>query len=154
MARLAVGALILLVFCFPVLAQEPFEGVTLISPVNSSDTFLIDMDGTVVRTWHGADRPASTAYLLADGSILRPCIDPDARFRESGYGGRLQIIDADDHVLWDYFFSTYDHVQHHDVEPIPNGNILLVAWERKTLEEAQAAGREKITTEMWPTMIV
>jgi len=53
----------------PVSAQEPFEGRTLISPLNSSDTFLLDMDENVLTTWHGADRPASFAYMFSDGSI-------------------------------------------------------------------------------------
>ena len=134
--------------------QEPFEGQTLISPLNSSNTFLIEMDGTVIKTWHGARPPASIAYLLDDGSILRPCVDPSGSFSGGGVGGRLQRIDAEDNVVWDFFFSNDDHQQHHDIEPLPNGNVLLIAWERKTNQEALDAGRLNTTGEMWPTLIV
>jgi hypothetical protein len=32
---------------------------------------------------------------------------------------------------------------HHDITPLPNGNVLLVAWDSKTAEEALAAGRRE-----------
>jgi hypothetical protein len=32
---------------------------------------------------------------------------------------------------------------HHDIKPIPNGNLLAIAWELKTPEEARAAGRRE-----------
>jgi len=134
--------------------QSAFEGDTLVSPLNSTDAFLMDMNGTVLQTWHGADRPASMPYLLDDGSIIRPCKDPAGAFQTGGTGGRIQIIDATDTVVWDYYFSTTDYQQHHDIQPLPNGNVLLIAWERKTAQEAQAAGRLNISTDMWPTLIV
>jgi hypothetical protein len=31
--------------------------------------------------------------------------------------------------------------QHHDVKALPNGNILIIAWESKTNTEAIAQGR-------------
>ena len=33
------------------------------------------------------------------------------------------------------------HVSHHDIEPMPNGNILMIAWEERSEEEALQAGR-------------
>jgi hypothetical protein len=147
-------AAVLLAAPFPAASQQSFEGLTLVSPSFSTSTYLIDMAGSTVRTWHGAENPASTAYLLEDGSLLRPCIDPDGHFPGAGAGGRVQRIDADDSVIWDFTFSDSTHQQHHDIRPLSNGNILLIAWEKKTIEEAQAAGRQDIDNEMWPTLIV
>ena len=144
---------VLLALTAAALAQEPYEGLTLISPVNSTETYLIRMDGTVIRTWHGGGSPASIAYLMDDGSILRPCADPDGYFGGGGSGGRIQRIDPDDNVVWDYYFSTSEYQQHHDIQPMPNGNVLLIAWELKTMQEAVDAGRQIIDSEMWPTMI-
>jgi hypothetical protein len=134
-------------------AQEPYEGETLISLLTSTETFLIDMDQNVVQTWHGATVPATFTYLLQDGSIVRPCVDTNGQFGGGGAGGRIQKIDADDNVVWDYYFSTYDYQQHHDIQPMPNGNVLVIAWERKTLAEAIAAGRQQISGELWATLI-
>ena len=154
MLRIPLAALLLLPLALPPGAQEPFEGETLISPMDVTLTQLIDMNGSVLMTWHGATRPASMAYLLDDQSVLRPCVDHDGYFSGGGSGGRIQRIDAGDLVVWDYLFSTADYQQHHDIEPLPNGNVLIVAWERKTLQEAIAAGRRVISGEMWPTLIV
>ncbi|MEO0775719.1 MAG: aryl-sulfate sulfotransferase [Bacteroidota bacterium] len=45
-------------------------------------------------------------------------------------------------LQWFYEYSTETLHQHHDVEPLPNGNVLILAWEQKTREEAIAAGRD------------
>jgi len=135
-------------------AQDPYDGETLISPLSESNSYMLDMDGTVIRTWHGAHRPASDAYMFADKSILRPCRIDGAYFNGGGAGGRLQMIDSTDTVIWDFTYSSYDYLPHHDIEPLPNGNVLMIAWERKTAQEASDAGRVSATSEMWPTYIV
>ncbi len=154
MTKPALVFLALLVTSALIGAEEPFSGETLVSPMDESVTYLFDMNEAVVMTWHGAARPASKAYLFSDDSILRPCVVQGGQFQGGGSGGRLQMIDASDSVIWDYTFSSYDYLQHHDVEPMPNGNVLMIAWERKTQAEATAAGRVAATGEIWPTMIV
>ncbi len=132
---------------------DPCAGLTLLSPMNSQVTCTIDLEGTVTNTWHGAANPSSIAYFFSDCSILRPCKDPEGTFDPNIGGGRIQLINADDQVEWDFLFSDSTHQQHHDIEPLPNGNILLVAWERKTMAEAIEAGRQTIESEIWPVMI-
>ena len=39
-------------------------------------------------------------------------------------------------VLWRFAVA-----HHHDIEPLPDGNILLVSYQRKTRAEALAVGR-------------
>ena len=138
------------------LAQEAYVGETLISPRTSTESYLIDMDFIITKTWHGASQPAGFAYLLPDGSILRPCADENATWGAGGAGGRIQKIDENDVVVWDVLFSDSLRLQHHDVEPMPNGNVLLIAWERKTQAEATVAGRVAPLPigEAWPTLIV
>ena len=154
MTRTAHAIALVLLVATVATAQEPYEGQTLVSPMNSSVSYLIEMDGSVTETWHGASDPASMPYLLDDGSILRPCKDLTGAFEGGGSGGRIQRIDSDDVVVWDYYFSTSDYQQHHDIQPLPNGNVLLIAWELKTGQEAIDAGRESVGSEMWPTLIV
>jgi hypothetical protein len=154
MLKRMIPALSLLVFLSPAHGQEPFPGETLISPMTSFDTHLLDMDGNVVMTWHGSQRPKSMAYLLSDGSIVRPCRDLGGAFNVNTAGGRIQRIDSDDNIVWDFLFSSDEHQQHHDIEPMPNGNVLLIAWEKRTLTEAVAMGAQNVTGEIWPTLIV
>lgn len=137
--------------------SEAFEGYTLFSPLRSKDTFLIDMQGEVVHKW-SAEFKGTSVYLLEDGSILRSTQQnhPET-FEAGGQGGRLQRIAWDGELLWDYVFATKDHLQHHDLEPMPNGNVLFIAWERKTREEAIAKGRDPELLEyesFWPDMLI
>jgi hypothetical protein len=154
MTRQTVGSVLLvLILSCPVFAQSPFPGETLVATASGNDTRLLDLNGSVVQTWNGSGRPSSFAYLLEDGSILRPTLDTGGSFSGGGIGGRIQRIDATDTIVWDYYFSTSEFQQHHDIQPMPNGNVLVIAWERKTNAEATAAGRELLDGEMWPELI-
>jgi hypothetical protein len=136
-------------------AQEAFVGETLISSRTSNESYLMAMDFSVVKSWHGSTPPAAFAYMLEDSSILRPSADVTATWGIGGSGGRIQIIDTNDVIVWDYFVSDSLKLQHHDVEPMPNGNVLVIAWERKFQAEAIAAGRVSIPIgEIWPTLIL
>jgi len=151
--RTFVAAIMLLSIAASPNAQDPCDGETLISPLYSRDTYLIDMDLNVIQTWRCSSEPGFVAYLLDDGGILRPCTHPGGAFYGGALGGRLQRYDAGGALTWDFLFSTYDHAQHHDAHPMPNGNVLLIAWERKTPEEVLAAGRVNSYGELWPTAI-
>ena len=47
-------------------------GYTLIAPMNSTKTYLIDNEGRVVNTWESGSNPSLSAYLLENGHLLRP----------------------------------------------------------------------------------
>jgi hypothetical protein len=36
---------------------------------------------------------------------------------------------------------------------MPGGNVLVIAWEKRTLAEAQALGAMNVTGEIWPTLV-
>ncbi|MBN2053605.1 aryl-sulfate sulfotransferase [bacterium] len=148
-----VAAIVVCRLASGVYADDPFEGKTLISRLNSSSTIMIDMNGSTIKTWHGASQPGQVAYWFSDDSILRTSQTFNSTFGGGGSGGRLQLINASDMVVWDFTFSTTEHQQHHDIAVMPNGNILLVCWERKTRTEAQAMGRTSVMGDMWPTKI-
>ena len=135
--------------------SEPYEGYTLYNELmGSTTTYLVDMDGEVVHSWVGAGRIASTPYLFKGGDLLRPCrVQGQPPMNGAAVGGRIQRISKDGEILWDYTFSDQNNQQHHDICPMPNGNVLLVAWERRSQAEAAAAGRRN-PNEMWPTQIV
>jgi len=79
-------------------------------------------------------------WWLGNGTILRTIrvgIGPSS----GGAGGGVQKILWDGTVVWDFRYNTNGVLSHHDVKPLPNGNVLLIAWEAKTRAEAIAAGR-------------
>ena len=44
-------------------------------------------------------------------------------------------------LVWDFKFYNAKQLPHHNMTRLPNGNVLLIVWDRKTAEEAIAAGR-------------
>ena len=64
------------------------------------------------------------------------------RFDHGGAGGVIQEVDWEGNVVWEFTYSNGEHRQHHDFTPMPNGNILFIAWEYKTAAECLEAGRK------------
>ncbi len=125
-------------------AQAVAPGHRLYSPRPGTDTHLVDNEGAIVHTWPSAYAVGLSAYLREDGHLLRAILtntNVPARAL-SGGGGGVQLQSFDGSVLWDWRYDTGGVLQHHDIEPLPNGNVLVIAWEEKTVAEALAAGRD------------
>jgi hypothetical protein len=130
------------------------DGYVLFAPLNATTTYLINKCGKVVHTWQSDHRPGQEAYLLPDGTLLRPRRDVPVCLSSSG--GVIEKLDWDSHVIWSYRVSDSTNCQHHDVCPLPNGNILAIAWEKKTNKEAMVAGRNALPTGngLWSEKII
>ena len=121
------------------------NGYTLLTPSGSTRTYLIDNCGFVVKTWQSAYRPGQVAYLLENGNLLRTA-RLTGTYNGGGAGGRIEIFDWDGNLIWSYNHSTPAYQAHHDVEYLPNGNILLIAWEGHSVTQTIAAGRNSLLT--------
>ena len=55
----------------PLLVNDPraCQGYTLIPPLQSKTTFLVDMQGRIVHTWESAYTAGLSAYLLDNGNL-------------------------------------------------------------------------------------
>ena len=141
-----------------VATPEAAPGFVFFNPLLSYATYLVDVEGKVVHTWESEYESGGGVYLLDNGHLLRGGQEPDPPvFSGGGQAGRIQELTWDGEVVWDFGFSDENHLLHHDMAVLPNGNILGIAWEAKTAEEAGAAGRRpELTPEagLWPDMIV
>jgi hypothetical protein len=116
--------------------------------LKSTTTFLVDSEGRVVHTWASAYAPGNSVYLLDDGSLLRPgVLEPKGDFYLGGTAGLIQRLDWDGTVLWEYTLSTAKNRSHHDVAPLPNGDVLVLVWDAWTDAQAEAAGRDTLLFE-------
>ena len=52
-----------------------FHSYSLVAPMNSTSTYLIDMEGRIVNEWKSEFTPALSAYLLENGHLLRPAAE-------------------------------------------------------------------------------
>ena len=83
-------------------------------------------------------------YLLENGLVVRPFSKGNWLYMENFYVASftsLEIIDWEGNQLWEFDYCTPKrHCMHHDVEPMPNGNILLIVNDFMPHEEAEAIG--------------
>ena len=140
---------------------EVFDGYTLFTPKSAQEdgasTHLMNNDYEILHSWNHDYGPASMPYLLPDGSIIYPYRVPNPSMESGGVGGGIQRQSWDGDILWEYTFSDDIYQHHHDVEPLPSGNVLIIVWEKKTASEAFAMGRETIANplnQMWSTAIL
>ena len=142
--------------------QEISEGLILFTPFNITDetvtTYLVDENFNEINSWSHLYRaiPASMGYLMPDSTLWYPSQVQQPSMQSGGVGGRIQHLDWNNNILWEHTISDYNFQHHHDIEILPNGNILAIAWERKNLEEAQLMGREIIESplqQMWSEVV-
>lgn len=84
------------------------------------------------------------AYLLPGGNLLRDGCEAEyaVDFQTGGAAGLVEVVTWDNAPVWSFSHAPYfNALAHHDLEPLPNGNVLVMAWARKTKEEALQAGR-------------
>jgi hypothetical protein len=114
--------------------------------MNKKTAYLIDMDGHVVNKWESEHNSMHAAYLLNNGHLFRVAMlaGEDRAFGGGpGSAGRIQEFLWNGAVVWDFKFHNDKQFPHHDAVKMPSGNVLLVVWDKKTPEEAIAAGRKK-----------
>lgn len=114
-------------------------GFRLLGPGTGTDTHLVDTNGAIVHTWPGSHLPGAAAYLLQDGALLRSI--KTGTLNLGGAGGGVQRVAHDGTVHWDFRYDSGGVTSHHDLAELPNGNVLMIAWEDKTVAEAVSAGR-------------
>lgn len=121
------------------LTENAFEAYTLITLY--TQTYLIDNCGRVVNQWSSSFPPGNSVYLLENGNLLRAGRTSSSNITFGGQGGIVELYDWDGELLWSYLYDTPMHRQHHDIFPLPNGNVLILAAEVMSRAEAIEAGR-------------
>jgi hypothetical protein len=135
------------------------DGYSLLAPIQSTQTYLIDNCGQVVNQWSSENRVGLSAYLLEDGSLLRTAqlsSPAEPMFSGGGTGGRIERFSWEGDLIWSMNFADTMHHSHHDIEMMPNGNILVILWESHSYEDALAVGKNTNNTgnAVWCPQIV
>lgn len=138
------------------------EGYNLFFSHNQEKTFLIDNQGQIVKFWSDEEsfRPGNSVYLLANGDLVK-CKRPN-NFGEDaiwagGGGAIVEIVDWEGNVKASFELNNATERLHHDIAPMDNGNILMIAWAVKDESEAIANGRDpEIITQgrVWSEKII
>ncbi|MDP2174998.1 MAG: aryl-sulfate sulfotransferase [Bacteroidota bacterium] len=119
------------------------NGYVLYSPFLSDTTFLINKCGQRVHTWVNLSSPGMSLYLKPNGNLLKTGIYKDTTFNHAGgKAGLIEEYDWDGNLLWKYVVMNDSLLHHHDIEIMPNGNILVLAWHQISEARALALGRK------------
>ncbi len=133
-------------------------GYVLFAPLLSGTTYLVDGNGSVVHTWQSKFAPGGSVYLLDNGHLLRTARQWDVPvFKGGGQAGRIQEFTWEGDLVWDYLLATEQRMTHHDIARLPNGNILAIAWEARTADEAADVGRlpDRVPEKgLWPDIVI
>lgn len=135
--------------------SQTYGDYTFYSPKTTGKAYLVDMSGNTYHSWTFASNTPTgySSYLLPGGIVLRTVAKSGNYFTGGPICGQVQKVDWDGNVIWNYVYSTTAYCTHHDIHPMPNGNVLLIAYESKTPAEVTQAGCSQSIT-MWPDKIV
>jgi len=120
--------------------DDTYNGLTLFT--SQLETYLINSCGEVVNQWTSNYPPGNAVYLLEDGSLLRAGKVGNTTITFGGTGGIVEKYDWDGNLTWSYTLSSDTTLQHHDIFPMPNGNVLVLAVTVMSNSEAIQAGRD------------
>lgn len=136
------------------LSAQQWNGYTLIATQNSTTAKLIDTASATYHSWTGLTGSTGySCYMLPGGTLLRSVTVSNSTFTGGGMTGRVQKVDWNGTLLWDFTYSSSTYCCHHDICPMPNGNVLLISYESKTASEVTQAGCQSAIA-MWPDKIV
>ncbi len=138
----------------PAGSQEVQSGYLLIQETaDRSDVqlskrmFLMDERGEIAHAWPTENHTpeATVAYLLPDGNLIRGTAKQtylvmDQTFPVGG-SGTVTIEAPDGTILWEWdHYWPQGECTHHDLEVLPNGNVLAIAWVYVDAARANAMG--------------
>lgn len=121
----------------PIIAVDKVErGYTLLAPYNrlladkkgwKGSIYLVDLYGKPVHSWN-TNHQALYSLLKKDGKLLTVMEIPkySQLYPPGGNTGIIQELDWNSKVVWEY----KNERMHHDIAPLPNGNVAVAMWEK------------------------
>ncbi len=144
-----------LILVFFAAESQNFNGFALYNTQGSSTTYLVDENQNIAHSWSMSTDCNYTVALKKNGNLIRGTTYNNNILNGAAYGGRVQEIDPNGNVVWDYIYSSANYLSHHDLTLIGD-NVLLTAWEVKTSSEVTAAGYTGNvgSSGIWPTHFI
>ena len=127
------------VYIGPRIDPNPIHAVRL----GSSSSAIIDKQGYILNEYFFENRLGNDLEILPNGEFLGIFkTDDRGDFSFGGSGGILRRVTADKQTLWEYTIASETELAHHDLELLPNGNVLTMVWEKIPTEQAQELGAQ------------
>lgn len=153
-----IALLIISVILFNYTQAQQWPGYTLYSNGNATTAYLDDTSNVNIKTWTGLTGGTGySSHLEPGGTLVRSVKITNSVFNGGGASGRIQKVDYNGNITWSYDHSSNTFYTHHDHCVMPNGNVLLIAYELKSQTQLTAAGgtiTSLSSTGIWPDKII
>lgn len=111
--------------------ENKSNGYTLFNAESDDRVYLINSCGEAVNQWDFSGQLSVSSYLLENGNLLQ------------SNGFNADIRDWDNNIIWSLdYMAVFGFRIHHDIEPLPNGNFLVLVKDRYTDIEMFAEGKD------------
>lgn len=122
-----------LVYNGPRIDPNPIFAVRL----GAKSSVVFNKQGEIVTEYEFENPLGNDFEMLPNGEFLG-IFKPENRndFTFSGSVGILRRVTADQQTLWEYTIASKTELAHHDVELLPNGNVMTIVWEKIPLDKA------------------
>ncbi|MGB0373514.1 MAG: aryl-sulfate sulfotransferase [Flavobacteriaceae bacterium] len=127
------------VYIGPRIDPNPIHAIRL----GAKSSVVLNKQGETVAEYEFENRLGNDLEMLPNGEFIG-IFKPDDRdyFSFGGSGGILRRVTADQQTLWEYTIASETELAHHDLEILPNGNVMTIVWEEIPTEQAQALGAQ------------
>jgi hypothetical protein len=137
------ATMILIMFVFINVNAQQWGMYTLYATKDGIKAYLVDTNSTTYHDWtfSSMQKSAYSAYLIPGDTLVRTYgYISSGGMSGGGVTGAVQKVLWDGTIEWDYKYNSSTYTLHHDICPMPNGNVLMIAYELKTSTDATQAG--------------
>ena len=129
----------ILVYNGPRIDPNPILAIRL----GAKSSAVINKQGEIVEEYAFENSLGNDLEVLPNDEFLGIFkLNQRTDFKFGGSGGILRHVTADQQILWEYTIASKTELAHHDLEHLPNGNLITIVWEEISTEEAQALGAQ------------
>lgn len=119
------------------------DNYILVNDAGANRVYLMNKQAKLLYEWTLTNNIGNDVILLPDGNLLAALEADEPKIPIGGKGGKIQVVEPNGTVNWEFIYSSLDGETHHDIEVLPNGNIIALVWSNTIPIEASNLGYSK-----------
>jgi len=104
------------------------------------DAYLVNHQGDKVKEWQFEDRMGNDLEITPSGNLLGCFKVSEPNLSFGGFGGHIKMFNPTGSLIWEYVVNSSNEIAHHDATQLPNGNIVILLWERINKATLESSG--------------
>lgn len=125
----------------------------LVNDAAANRVYIMNKKAKLLHEWTLTNNIGNDVFLMPNGKLLASLESDEPKIPLGGKGGKIQIIETDNTPSWEYIYSSTEGETHHDVEMLPNGNIIAMVWSITDSIQAKEEGY-MFSEDIYPESII